>query len=95
MNYRLDDIIDEGALQWFKHVERMESDSIAKRIYVGECTGSRSLGRPPKRRTDTVKECLRRRCLNVRQERRMVQYMCEWWGICEGEYMERSSGMNP
>ena len=27
--------IDEGVLRWFGHVERMEDDSIANRVYVG------------------------------------------------------------
>ena len=53
----LDERIDEGVLRWFGHVERMERDRIAKRAYVGECAGSRSVGRPWKRRNDTVKEC--------------------------------------
>ena len=30
----LDERIDEGVLLWFDHVERMESDRIAKRVYV-------------------------------------------------------------
>ena len=34
----------------------MEKDRIAMRVYVGECTSSRSVGRPRKRWTDTVKE---------------------------------------
>ena len=38
--------IDEGVLQWFGGVERMENDRIAKRVYLGECAGCRSLGRP-------------------------------------------------
>ena len=38
--------IDEGVLRWFGHVERMEIDRIAKRVYVGECAGSCSVGRP-------------------------------------------------
>ena len=33
----LDERIDEGELQWFGHVERMENDRIAKRVYVGVC----------------------------------------------------------
>ena len=33
----------------------MENDRIAKRVYVVECTGSRSVGRPRKRWIDTVK----------------------------------------
>ena len=35
-------------------------DRIAKRVYVGECAGDRSVGRPRKRWIDTVKECLRK-----------------------------------
>ena len=65
--------IDEGILWWFSHVERMERDRIAKRVFVGECAGTRLLGRPQKRWTDTVKECLRKRGLDIRQVRRMVQ----------------------
>ena len=45
----LDGRIDEGVLRWFGHVERLERDRIAKRVYVGECAGSRSVGRPRKR----------------------------------------------
>ena len=36
-----DEKIDEGVLRWFGHVERM-NNKIAKRVYVGECAGSRS-----------------------------------------------------
>ena len=38
-----DEMIDEGVLRWFGHVEMMERDRIAKRVYVGECAGSRSV----------------------------------------------------
>ena len=41
--------IYEDILWWFSHVERMERDRIAKRIYVVECAGSHSEGRPRKR----------------------------------------------
>ena len=37
-----DESTDEGVLRRFSHVERMERDGIAKRVYVGECAGSRS-----------------------------------------------------
>ena len=53
--------IDEGVLRWFGHVERMEKKRIAKRVYVGECAGSRSVGRVRKRWIDTVKDCLRKK----------------------------------
>ena len=61
---RSDERIDEGVLQWFGHVERMKKDRIAKRVYVGVCAGSCSVGRPRKRWNDTVKECLKKRDLD-------------------------------
>ena len=45
----VDERIDECVLRRFGHVERMENDKIAKRVYVGECGSSRSVGRPRKR----------------------------------------------
>ena len=45
----VDEKIDEDILRGFGNVERMENDRIAKRAYVGECAGSRSVGRPRKR----------------------------------------------
>ena len=88
----LDEGIDEGILRWFSHVER---DRIAKRIYVGECAGSRSVGRLQKRLTDTVKECLKKRALDVRQARRMVQNKSEWQGFVRGNAWGIVEGMNP
>ena len=54
----VDERIDEG---WFSHVERMENDRIAKRIYVGECGGSCSVGRLHNRWIGTMKDCLKKR----------------------------------
>ena len=56
-------------------------DRIAKRVYVGDCAGSHSVGRPRKRWIDTVKVCSRKRGLGVRQGRRMVQDRFEWRGL--------------
>ena len=43
------------------HVERMENDRIAKRVYQqGERAGSHSLGRLKKRWIDTLKDCLKK-----------------------------------
>ena len=50
----------------------MEIDRIVKRVYVGECAGSGSVGRLWKRLIDTVKDCLKKRGLDVRQVRKMV-----------------------
>ena len=57
----VDEKIDEGVLTWFGHVERVENDRIATRVYVRECAGSRSVGRPRKRWIDTMKDCLKER----------------------------------
>ena len=75
---------DESVLLWFGHVERMENDRNAKRVYVGECAGSHSVGRPQKRWITTVKKCLRKRGLDVRQARKMVLDRCEWRGFVRG-----------
>ena len=72
----LNERIDEGVLRWYSHVER---------------DGSRSVGRPRKRWIDTVKECLKKRGLDVRQARRMVQDRYEWWRFVRGV----AWGMNP
>ena len=45
----IDERSDEVVLRWFGHVEIMEDDRIAKRVYVGKCVGSQSLGRAWKR----------------------------------------------
>ena len=44
----VDERIDEGILRWFGHVGRVK-DRITNRVFVGECAGSRSVGRPRKR----------------------------------------------
>ena len=36
--------IKEAVLWWFGHVERMERDRIAKRVFVGVCAGSQWAG---------------------------------------------------
>ena len=50
----------------------MENDRIPKKVYVEECAGSHSVGRPQRRWIDTMKNCLRKRGLDVRQARRGV-----------------------
>ena len=56
----MDEKID-GVLQWFSHVERMENDRIAKRVYVGVCVGSHSVDRMRKRLIYTMKDCLKKK----------------------------------
>ena len=42
-------------------MERIEGDSISKRVYVEERAVSQSVGRPRKNWIDTMMECLRKR----------------------------------
>ena len=63
---------DKGVFQGFGHVEKMENDRSAKRVYVGELAGSRQVGRPRKRLIPTGNDCLKKRYLDVRQEKKMV-----------------------
>ena len=51
---------------------------------IQECAGSCSAGRQWKRWRDTVKDCLKKRCLNVRQAKRMVHDRNVWWGFVRG-----------
>ena len=62
----VDEKINEGVLRWFGHMERMDNNRIAKRVYVEEYAGSRSVGSPRKRWIDTVKNYLKKRGLDVR-----------------------------
>ena len=87
--------IDEIVLRWFGRVERRGNDRIAKRVYVGECVGSRLVGGPGKRYIDSVNDCLKKRGLNVGQARRMVLDRSEWRGFVRGNVWGITSGMNP
>ena len=62
----------------------MDNDRVDKSVYVGECAGSHSVGKPRKREIDTVKECLKKRCLDIRQARRMVHDRSVWRGFVMG-----------
>ena len=84
----LEERSDESVLWWFGNEERMEKGRIAKKVYVGECAGSGSVGRQQKRWIDIVKDCLRKRGLDVRRE--WCRVGVNGWGLCEGECMERS-----
>ena len=86
---------DEGVLRWFGRVERMDNDIIAKRVYVGECAGSRSLARPWKSWIDTVKDCLKKRGLEVRQAKQIGHDRNVWRGFVRGNAWGVAWGLNP
>ena len=47
--------------------------------YIKKCAGKYSVSRPRKILIDTMKDCLRKRGLDVKQARRMVQGRSVWW----------------
>ena len=83
--------IDEGVLRWFGHMERMENERIAKRVYVGKCASSRSVGKPRKRWIDIVKDCLRKRSGYQASK----ENGGEWLGFVRGNACSVAQGMNP
>ena len=83
-------VFSGGSAMW-----RVEEERIAKKVYVGECAGSRLVGRPRKRWNDSVKDCLKDRGLDVRQARRMVQDRNKWWGFMKGNAWSVPRGINP
>ena len=52
-------LFSDGSSMW-----REWSTKIAKMVNIGECVGSRSLGRRKKRWIDTVKDCIKKRGLD-------------------------------
>ena len=52
------------------------------------------MGRQQKRLIDTVKDCLKKRCLDVRQARRMVYDMSECLGFVREDAWGVAQGMN-
>ena len=55
-----------------------ENERNAKRLHVGGCTGSYSVGLSRKRWNDTVNDCLKKLDFDVRQARTMVHNISEW-----------------
>ena len=77
----VDERIEEDVFHWFSHVESMENDRIAKRLYVGEFAGSTSAGQPQKKRwIDTMKDLKKKKKFGW-QARRIVHDRSEWWGV--------------
>ena len=76
----------------------MQNDRIAKTVYVGEGVGIRSVRRQRNRGLGTLKDCLKKykkRCLDVRQARRIVYDRSEWRGFMRVSAWGVAQGMNP
>ena len=65
----------------------MEFDRIDNRVYV--------VGRLQKRWIDAMKNCLKKRGMDVRQPERMVHERSKWLGFVRGDMWGIAWGMNP
>ena len=72
----------------------MENDRIAKKVYAAESAGSHSVGSQRKRWIDTVKACLKKGGLDVRQARRMVHNRIVWQGFARENALDVDRGIN-
>ena len=73
----------------------MENCRIAKRVYVGECAGSRSVGSLRERWIDNVKDCLKKMSLDIRQARIMVHDRSLLRGLVRGNASGVVRKVNP
>ena len=65
--------MDQNTLRWFGHVERMEDDKLAKKVYKSEMQEPRCRGRPCKGWMSCVKEVLSKRALNIWEAKEYLQ----------------------
>ena len=65
------------------------------RVYVGECASSHSVDRLWNRWIDIMKECLKKRGLDIRQARKMVQDRSEWQEFVKGNACGVARKVNP
>src|SRR5678815_4983448 len=76
--------INESMLRWFGHVERMNESRLVKRMYSGECVGNRPAGRPKRKWTESVNECLKEINVSLAEARIKVHDRREWRGFVRG-----------
>ena len=70
--------VERCVLRWFGHVERMNDERMAKRVYVSGVEGRQGRGRPNRVWIDGVKEALNKRGWTLEQARTTVHDRVEW-----------------
>ena len=76
--------VESCVLRWFGHVERMDGERMAKRIYGSGVEGRRGRGRPNMGWMEGVKSALRNRGLSLEQAREGVHDRPVWRGLIKG-----------
>ncbi len=72
---------EQGVLQWFGHVERLEEERLVKKTTRSDVIGVRPRGRPRMGWMDSVKRALGARGMSVEQGRMFVRDRNEWRAI--------------
>ena len=80
--------MDQSALRWFGHVERIEDDRLERKGYESEVQGPRYRGRPCKGWMDGVKEELTKRGLTIQGAKECIQDWREWRSVCRGGHLD-------
>ena len=76
--------MDQCILRWFGHIERMEDNRLARKVYESEMQGPICRGRPCKGWIDGVKEVLSKRSLNIQKAEECIKDWQEWCSVCQG-----------
>ena len=76
--------VERCVLRWFGHVERMNDERMAKRVYVSGVDGRRGRGRPNRVWMDGVKEALNKRGWTLEQAKTTVHDRVEWRRMVNG-----------
>ena len=84
VNVDVTEKIRRNTLRWFGHVERMESESLTKRVYVSEVDGDRGRGRPRLRWRDGVEKYLGEGGLSWGEGRQMTGDRGTWRRFVRG-----------
>ena len=76
--------VEQGVLKWFGHVNRMDDERLARKLFVSEVVGERGRGRPRWRWMDGVGDILRSKGLTVEEGLMMVYDRNDWRRLVYG-----------
>ena len=75
---RVGEKMSRALLRWYGHVERMEGDRMARRVYEAKVEGKRKKGRPRRRWRECVQERVESKGLNMREAGELAKDRGGW-----------------